>query len=170
MPYLDLSEYDNYAHLIQLFLAAHPRYRQDNHDMREHLAMPGTYFCTLEMARDLAAWGSGRRLITRTDAARLVEVVEWLLATPADLVTLVPRVLGDPPRVQLTVLDVQLLHFVTSHRPRLAGSDPVRAFTIPAAIRLVQAMATDPEFSEGQQARALALMAWLTEQGQEGGH
>src|SRR4029450_2958490 len=121
MPYLDLSEYDNYAHLIQLFLAAHPRYRQDNHDMREHSVMPGWYFSTLAMARELAAWGRQRRLITRTDAARLVEVAEWLLAKPADLVTLVPHVLGDPPRLQATVLDVQLLHFVTSHRPRLGG-------------------------------------------------
>jgi hypothetical protein len=46
----------------------------------------------------------------------------------------------------------------------------VRAFTIPAAIVLLQDMATDPEFAEVQQARALELMAWLAEQGQEGVH
>jgi hypothetical protein len=164
MPYLNLKDYDQYVHLVQLFLAAHPEHQKPTQAGRQQTGLTDQYFLSLEMIQAMAVWGKERHLITRKAAARMVEVAAWSFAKPEDIVTLVPAVLGDPPRLQPTVLDSQMLHWVTSARPPLTEHDEVRAFTIPAAITLLHAMTRDAEFNAGQQARARELIAWLEAQ------
>ena len=112
--------------------------------------------------REMAAWARGRQLITRKDAARLADVGRGVFATPQDIVSLTPRRLGDPPRLQPTVLSTEMQHWVTLHEPQEV--DEVFAYTIPAAIQLLSAMATDPEFSGVEQERACLLLTWLETQ------
>ncbi|HSX77463.1 MAG TPA: hypothetical protein VLQ80_02660, partial [Candidatus Saccharimonadia bacterium] len=88
MPYLDLTDPDNFDHLVQLFLAAHPAHWQTNNAIRRDRDMPGHYFLSMDQTRELAAWGRGRQLITRKAAARLVEVAIHLFADPARIVSL----------------------------------------------------------------------------------
>jgi len=47
MPYLDLDDDDGLIHLWQLFLAAHPAYRESNDAMREVGNAPGEYFASI---------------------------------------------------------------------------------------------------------------------------
>ena|SRR5712691_1288287 len=124
------------------------------------------YFLSLDMARALAAWGRQRHLITRKDAARLVEVATLTFADPASIVSLTPRVLGIPPRLQPTVLSTEIHHWVSLHAPGLEAGDAVTAWTIPAAIQLLQGLAADAEIPAGMQARTYQLIAWLQAQGE----
>jgi hypothetical protein len=75
MAYLDITDPDNFVHLVQLFYAAHPRYQQDNERMRVHMGMPDEYFISLPFARDMATWARQRHFITRAAATRLLEFV-----------------------------------------------------------------------------------------------
>jgi hypothetical protein len=145
MPYLDLTDPDNFDHLIQLFLAAHPAHWQTNDAIRVHKGMPGRYFLSMDMARELAAWGRGRHLITRKDAARIVEVVTNLFADPASIVSLTPRMLGIPPRLQPTVLGPEMFHWLHCQTPKLDAGEEVVAWTIPAALQILQSTVDDPE-------------------------
>ena len=164
MPYFDLADYDQYTHLVQLFLAAHPARREVNEAIRAQEGKPAEYFFSSDMMREIAAWAQGRHLITRKDAARLVELAIESFADPGSIVSLTARVLGDPPRLQPTVLSTEMQHWLTLSAPVLEPGDTVEALTIPAAIALLDAMAVDPEFGPGAQARAKQLIAWLQAQ------
>src|SRR5712691_2844596 len=104
MPYLDLDDDDNSIHLCQLFFAAHPEHRERNDAIRADATRTGKYFFTPDMAGEMATWARHRHLITRKVAARLVDVATRLTADPASVVSLTPRILGTPPRLQPTVL------------------------------------------------------------------
>ena len=162
MPYLDLADYDQYVHLVQLFLAAHPAHRETNDAIRVQEGRPAEYFFSSDMMREMAAWARGRHLITRKDAARLAEVRRGIFAIPKDIVSLTPRLLGDPPRLQPTVLSTEMQHWITLHEPKAV--DEVYAYTIPAAIELLEVMMTDPTWSVVEQERARILLAWLETQ------
>jgi hypothetical protein len=74
MPYLDLTDEEQYLHMVQLFLAAHPHDRAINEAARAQAGLPGAYFLAQESMHRMAAWARERRLIRRKDAARLREV------------------------------------------------------------------------------------------------
>jgi hypothetical protein len=78
MPYLDLSNPDNYVHLCQLFFAAHPAYRPLLDAGGAPPVSGSEYRISLDTVREMAAWGRDRHLITRKDAARIVEHAEGL--------------------------------------------------------------------------------------------
>jgi hypothetical protein len=164
MPYLDLADYDQYAHLVQLFLAAHPAHREMNDQVRVQEGRPAEYFLTSDMLREMAAWALGRHLITRKAAARLAEVGRGVFATPQDIIALTPRLLGNPPRLQPTVLSTEMQHWITLREPEVVRE--VLVLTIPAAIGLLSAMTTDPAWSAVEHERARILRAWLETQGE----
>ena len=80
MPYLDMADLENFVHLVQLFYAAHPHYQQENEKVRTHAGLPGEYFVSLPLARELAVWARERRFITRKDTARLLAFVDQVTA------------------------------------------------------------------------------------------
>jgi len=166
MAYLDPSDVDSLAHLIQLFLGAHPAYRQSNDAMRAREDMPGQYFLSLPMTRELAVWARQRHLITRAAAARMVEVATHVLAgdNPASIVSLTPRMMGTPPRLQPTVLSTEMFRWLFLQAAEAEAGEEVLAFTVAAAIQVLQGTATDAEMSAGIQARARQLIAWLQAQ------
>ena len=167
MPYLDLTDHENYVHLLQLFQAAHPGYRQDNATIRAKYDMPDQYFLSLEMTKELAAWGRKRHLITRKDADRLVEIATNAFAhsDPSSIVSLTPRVLGTPPRLQPTVLSSEIFHWLSLRKPGPKESTEVMVFTVPAAIEILQAAAADANEPDGIRLRAQQLVTWLQQHG-----
>jgi hypothetical protein len=164
MPYLDLNEYENYQHLCQLFFAAHPAYRATNEALRADTASPGEYFLTPSMARELATWARARALITRTTAAWLMGIARTMTADPASIVSLTPRVLGTPPRLQPSVLSTEIYHWLKLAPPHGARHDEIFVFTIDAAIGMLEALMDQPDMPEQEKARAYQLIAWLQEQ------
>jgi hypothetical protein len=163
MPYLDITDYDQYVHMLQLFLHAHPQYRQINEAIREQRALPGEHFLSHEGMQALASWARERHLISRKTAARLIESATWSFATPADLVTLTRAVLGEPPQHQPVIRESEIAYFVTGEQP--APGEPDRLWRLPAAIEMLErAQADAATFAPNQQARARQLLAWLQEQ------
>ena len=173
MPYLDLSNPDNYVHLCQLFFAAHPAYRPLLDAGGAPPVSGSEERISLDIVREMAAWGRDRHLITRKDAARIVEHAEGLARNadtlsafhdPASIVSLTPRVLGTPPRLQPSVVVAEIVHWLTLKAPTVADGLEGLVLTIPAAIERTQSLASAREQSEVMQARARQLLAWLQEQ------
>ena len=79
----------------------------------------------------MALWARERHLLRRKDAARLREVAAYVFAHPRDVVTLTPRVLGTPPRLQLTVLATEIYGWLYAGAPE--HDTEVIAFTLEAA-------------------------------------
>jgi hypothetical protein len=80
MPFLDVRDFDDFTHLLQLYQAAHPDYQAQNEAMRESAARADVYFLSRAMVQDLAAWGLTRQLVTPADAQHMVAVMEFLHA------------------------------------------------------------------------------------------
>ena len=74
MPYLDLSDLDQFIQLQQLFLAAHPDDQAMNQVLRDHTELSGEYFLSADTMRRMARWAQERHLITRKTAAHLIEM------------------------------------------------------------------------------------------------
>jgi hypothetical protein len=81
---LDITDFEQLTHLLQLFFAAHPRYQSDNAHLRMQTGLLDAQFVSLPMSRDLAAWARQRHLITRAAAARLVNVMEQVTGQVPD--------------------------------------------------------------------------------------
>ncbi len=167
MPYLDLDDYDNYVHLCQLFFAAHPAYRETNEAIRADATMPGQYFFTPDMTREMATWARQRHLITRKVAARLLDIAARLLADPASVVSLSPRILGTPPRLQPTVLGSEVFAWLFVCAPPQDPGTEDYVMTVEAAMTLLHNHADDDAQSGEVRARARQLIAWLQEQCEE---
>jgi hypothetical protein len=166
MPYLDMSDADNFVHLYQLFLATHPHYQQENEKMRAHTGLADEYFLSLPMAREVAAWARERRLLRRKDAARLVEVAERIDQSgdaPASRGRPHPRLLGEPPRRQLTVLSTSLQGWLFLTSPVPQPGEIVYALALPAAIELLTRYAEHPDTAAPLRTRAQHLRDWLVQ-------
>jgi len=167
MPYLDMQDREQWLHLVQLFLAAHPQYQALNAAIRDQEGQPDQYFLSADMIYALARWARGRHLLTRKDAARLTELAPRVFAQdPAPYVTLTPRVLGTPPRRQTTVLSTEIYGW-------LYGEDATRvrttarmdlALTLEAACTLLAAIRDDAKEEPIVRGRAQQLYDWLSDQ------
>jgi hypothetical protein len=131
MPYLDMQDHEHFVHLVQPFLAAHPEDRAVNEEIRTQEDRPSEYFLSADGIRRMALWARERHLLRRKDAARLREVAAYVFAHPRDVVTLTPRVLGTPPRLQLTVLATEIYGWLYAGAPE--HDTEVIAFTLEAA-------------------------------------
>jgi len=169
MPYLNLENHDEMAHLIQLYQAAHPAYQATNDTLRITTGRPETYFMSREMAQDLAAWGRKRHLITKASAERLHETAERLhkYGDPARVVTLEDRVLGTPPRLQPSVRMTQVFRWLYMQETEDDAGEIV--CTIEATMAVLRSQAEKAEDDKFVQARAQQLLEWLEDR-LEGGN
>ena len=53
MPYLDVCDEEDFAHLMQLYQAAHPHCQVKHAARREDTCLEGDYFLSVETAHDL---------------------------------------------------------------------------------------------------------------------
>jgi hypothetical protein len=159
MPYLDIEDIEQLQHLIQLYLAAHPEHRAMQRQLRAETGIRDEYFLSEALGADMAHWARSRALITKASWTRLLDMVHGLARRPEDVLPLTPRLLGG--QLQPTVLTTEIQCWITLQQPMLAPGEEVLALTIPAAIQLLQSLATDPDASEREQARAGQLVAWL---------
>jgi hypothetical protein len=170
MPYLDLSDTEDFAHFCQLFLAAHPGYRElhevERPRMRKRTVPWHEYFLDLEMAHAMANWGRQRHLITRKAAARFVEQAFLFFGSPADVVSLTMRQSGTHPR-QLTVLSTEIYAFLTGNPIPPQPRETVAVLPIPTAIKWVQSFADEHPENRQLRARVRQLIVWLREQTEE---
>jgi hypothetical protein len=161
MPYLDISDPDNFTYLLQLFYAAHPHYQQGNERVRQSSGLAQDYFLSMPIARELAAWARKRHLITRAAAARIVEVMESLTCPSqaiADVVPITPRALGDPPQRFLTVLNRDIERWIDRHDPAGATTE---ILPLEMAIPLVRRFLATVDLSKDARDRAEQLHNWL---------
>ncbi len=168
MPYLDLNDHDNFVHLMQLYQAAHPALQAINATCREETGLADTYFSSPEDLLDMAAWGRKRHLITKASARRLAEVAERQLtyADPARWVTLTPRILGTPPRLQPSVRMSEVHGFLYRQAPE-TDLESEMICTIEAALGVLPEL-LDKLREEGEPESVLTqgekLIEWLEAQ------
>jgi hypothetical protein len=168
MPYLDMRDPDNFTHLVQLFYAAHPQYRRDHEALRVQAEDPGGYWLSAPIMQAMARWARERHLITRQTAARLVDAAQVLAGhlDPAEQLTLTPRILGDPPRRQRTLLASELFHWLYGPSAVVESEAPDYALGLPAVRAILQRVSEDPEESPMAKHQARRLVAWLETQGE----
>ena len=164
MPYLDpIGSYEDFAHLTQLYLAAHPDVQADNATLRARTGLTDEYFYSLPVLVDLVRWARARHMITRQTAQFMQARHAWLFAQPGEKITLGRHVLGIPPRLQPTITDQDMLRWVALSDDVTPEPD-ARAYTLEAAIRLLEAMAADATVDPVVQGRARHLIDWLETQ------
>jgi hypothetical protein len=80
MPYLDITQPDEFTHIIQLFLAAHPDIHDTHEKIRAQLGDSQAYMVSKKMLHAMAAWGRERQLITRQAAQHMRTVADAMQA------------------------------------------------------------------------------------------
>ena len=139
MPHLDIDEFENYVHLVQLFMSAHPKYRQQNEQVRAHTGMPDEYFLSMSMTREMAQWARKKHLVTRAQAEALMYSTRLVEADtdPSDI-ELSMRVMGTPPRLQPSISSVDIYRWLYVEDLQLAPGDEIHIFTLPAATMILE--------------------------------
>lgn len=163
MAYLDIHNEEDFTHLLQLFLHAHPADKALSDEARTELDQPDEHFLSPRGIEALARWGRERHLLPRHQAAQLLRFAQQLLARPEDVITLVPSVMGAPPRRQLGVRGSEIYTWVYCRKVSPMETDAV--FSLPAAVTICRNVEADPESTELTRSRAAALAAWLQAQG-----
>jgi hypothetical protein len=162
MPYLNLENYDDFVHLEQLFFAAHPDERQVNEQVRAQAGAPSAYFLSAAQTRRLAAWARRKQLITRQASEQLLDLARYVYQEdPAQVVSLTPRLLGTPPRLQPSVRGSDIYRWLFCQEPDVSALEVV--MTLEAAITLV-AQERHRLDRTPQRDRAHVLLAWLKRQ------
>jgi hypothetical protein len=164
MPYLNLDDYEQYVHLIQLFYAAHPRLRVDQEALRAQTGVAAdTYFVAPADAPQLMRWARERHFVTRKTAERYLDVCRNMLRTIPEVVHPLLVRLGTPPRQQPGILSSEIYQWLYLQSGVPAGVED-HIMTVAVALELLEHVAADADELAPVRYRAAQLADWLRNQ------
>jgi hypothetical protein len=175
MPYIDITDSDQFQTLLTRYAEAHPREvaadqaawaAQARGGKRRPRPMPSPFSRPMppETLRKILAWGRQHHLVTRRDAEAFAERYGRYHSDPGVVVQITPAPCGTPPREQAAVRLEALLQWVHLTERRVTGG--VELLTLPEARAVLRNLAKDPEVHSYPRERAAFLAQWLREQEQ----
>jgi hypothetical protein len=160
MPYLDITDHDQFIHLLQLYLHDHPEAQAEHDAIRGANGVALDYFLSSATAHGLATWARHKQLITVQAATRLRELAKYmpLLKDPERDILLTQHPMGTLPLLQPTVRFNALWQWIW-----LCDIPPETEdahLNLPAAIHLVEKI-YQQEAVPLVRERAQQLLTWL---------